>query len=128
MCYKKDLFPSFFYTIIFDFITKFENFNSSPCWALFIDASGSRLKKIERPWWSRKMGAFMRFERERKNGRRPRDKKYPATKQKIRPVQLNGPHSKGCWVFIYSGRGQSTFDYSTVTSRNPLQLLEHPRF
>lgn len=40
----------------------------------------------------------------------------------------NGPHSKGCWVFIYSGRGQSTFDYSTVTSRNPLQLLEHPRF
>ena len=46
----------------------------------------------------------------------------------MRPVEKNSPHSKGCWVFIYSGRGQSTFDYSTVTSRNPLQLLEHPRF
>ena len=54
MCYKKDLFPSFFYTILFDFITKFENFNNFSCWALFIDASGSRLKKIERPWSSRR--------------------------------------------------------------------------
>ena len=61
-----------------------------------------------RPWLIKNAGAFMRFERERKNGRRPRDKKYPATKQKIRPVQLNGPHSKGCWVFIYTGRGQSS--------------------
>ena len=48
--------------------------------------------------------------------------------KKICPWEENSPHSKGCWVFIYSGRWQSTFDYSTVTSRNPLQLLEHPRF
>ena len=48
--------------------------------------------------------------------------------KKMHPWGLNSPHSKGCWVFIYSGRGHSTFDYSTVTSRNPLQLLEHPRF
>lgn len=38
------------------------------------------------------------------------------------PWGLNSPHSKGCWVFIYSGRGQSTFDYSTVTSRNPWNI------
>lgn len=40
----------------------------------------------------------------------------------MRPWGLNSPHSKGCWVFIYSGRGQSTFDYSTVTSRNPWNI------
>ena len=60
-------------------------------------------------------------------GRRIRKKKWAAEKRKC-ALGLNSPHSKGCWVFIYSGRGQSTFDYSTVTSRNPLQLLEHPRF
>lgn len=70
----------------------------------------------------------MRFERERKNGRRVRKKKGGGRGKKMRPWGKNSPHSKGCWVFIYSGRGQSTFDYSTVTSRNPLQLLEHPRF
>ena len=70
----------------------------------------------------------MRFERERKNGRRVRKKKGGGRGKKMRPGRKNSPHSKGCWVFIYSGRGQSTFDYSTVTSRNPLQLLEHPRF
>ena len=69
----------------------------------------------------------MRFERERKNGRRVRKKKGVAEERKC-ALGKTVPHSKGCWVFIYSGRGQSTFDYSTVTSRNPLQLLEHPRF
>ena len=62
-----------------------------------------------------------------KMGRRIRKKKWVAKKRKC-ALGLNSPHSKGCWVFIYSGRGHSTFDYSTVTSRNPLQLLEHPRF
>lgn len=62
-----------------------------------------------------------------KMGRRVRKKKGWRRKENA-PWGLNSPHSKGCWVFIYSGRGQSTFDYSTVTSRNPLQLLEHPRF
>ena len=51
----------------------------------------------------------------------------PAQKKKYAPFKKNIPHSNGYWVFIYSGRGQSTFDYSTVTSRNPLQLLEQPR-
>ena len=55
-------------------------------------------------------------------------KKGVAEERKYALGRKNNPHSKGCWVFIYSGRGQSTFDYSTVTSRNPLQLLEHPRF
>lgn len=55
-------------------------------------------------------------------------KKGVAEERKCAPWRKNSPHSKGCWVFIYSGRGQSTFDCSTVTSRNPLQLLEHPRF
>ena len=64
----------------------------------------------------------MRFERERKKGRRVRKKKWAAEKKKMRPGGLNSPHSKGCWVFIYSGRGQSTFDYSTVTSRNPWNI------
>ena len=50
-------------------------------------------------------------------------KKGGGREKKMRPWGLNSPHSKGCWVFIYSGRGQSTFDCSTVTSRNPLQLL-----
>nr|DAQ94196.1 MAG TPA: hypothetical protein [Caudoviricetes sp.] len=62
-----------------------------------------------------------------KNGRRVRKKKGVAEKRKCALGKIV-PHSKGCWVFIYSGRWQSTFDYSTVTSRNPLQLLEHPRF
>ena len=35
-------------------------------------------------------------------------KNTPPQKKEIRPVQLNGPHSKGCWVFIYTGRGQSS--------------------
>ena len=75
------------------------------------------------------MGAFMRFERERKNGGGALGrKKCPAKKENMPRGGLNSPHSKGCWVFVYSGRWQSTFDYSTVTSRNPLQLLEHPRF
>ena len=64
----------------------------------------------------------MRFERERKNGRRVRKKKGGGGEKKMRPVEKNSPHSKGCWVFIYSGRGQSTFDYSTVTSRNPWNI------
>ena len=55
-------------------------------------------------------------------------KRGAAEERKYAPGRKNSPHSKGCWVFIYSGGGQSTFDYSTVTSRNPLQLLEHPRF
>lgn len=55
-------------------------------------------------------------------------RKMGGGEKKMRPVGENSPHSKGCWVFVYSGRWQSTFDYSTVTSRNPLQLLEHPRF
>lgn len=55
-------------------------------------------------------------------------KRGVAEERKYAPWRKNSPHSKGCWVFVYSGRGQSTFDYSTVTSRNPLQLLEHPRF
>ena len=74
------------------------------------------------------MGASMRFERERKNGRRVRKKKGVAEERKYALGRENSPHSKGCWVFVYSGGWQSTFDCSTVTSRNPLQLLEHPRF
>lgn len=46
------------------------------------------------------MGAFMRFERERKNGRRIRKKKGVAEKRKCAPGEKNSPHSKGCWVFI----------------------------
>ena len=55
-------------------------------------------------------------------------KRGVAEERKYAPGRKNSPQSKGGWVFIYSGRWQSTFDYSTVTSRNPLQLLEHPRF
>ena len=68
------------------------------------------------------MGAFMRFERERKKGWRVRKKKGVAEERKCAPGEKNSPHSKGCWVFIYSGRGQSTLDYSTVTSRNPWNI------
>lgn len=55
-------------------------------------------------------------------GRRIKKKKWAAEKKKMRPAEKNSPHSKGCWVFIYSGREQSTFDYSTVTSRNPWNI------
>ena len=55
-------------------------------------------------------------------GRRIKKKKWAAKKRKCAPWRKNSPHSKGCWVFIYSGRGQSTFDYSTVTSRNPWNI------
>ena len=55
-------------------------------------------------------------------GRRVRKKKCPAKKGNMPLWGSNDPHSKGCWVFIYSGRGQSTFDYSTVTSRNPWNI------
>lgn len=54
-------------------------------------------------------------------GRRIGKKKGVAEERKC-ALGLNSPHSKGCWVFIYSGRGQSTFDYSTVTSRNPWNI------
>ena len=91
---------------------------SSGCRSFFIDAGQS----------SGKNGVFMRFERERKNGRRVRKKKRGWQRKENAPWGLNSPHSNGCWVFIYSGRGQSTFDYSTVTSRNPLQLLGQLRF
>lgn len=46
------------------------------------------------------MGAFMRFERERKNGRRVRKKKGGRREKKCAPWGENSPHSKGCWVFI----------------------------
>ena len=49
-------------------------------------------------------------------------KKGGGREKKMRPWGLNSPYSNGCWVFIYSGRGQSTFDYSTVTSRNPWNI------
>ena len=74
------------------------------------------------------MGAFMQFERERKMGGALGRKRGWQRKENAPRGGKNSPHNKGCWVFIYSGRWQSTFDYSTVTSRNPLQLLEHPRF
>ena len=55
------------------------------------------------------MGAFMRFERERKNGGRVKKKKGAAKKKDTPPLGLNSQHSKGCWVFIYTGRWQSSF-------------------
>ena len=68
------------------------------------------------------MGAFMRFERERKKWGGALRRKNGRRRKENAPWGLNSPHSKGCWVFIYSGRGQSTFDYSTVTSRNPWNI------
>ena len=50
----------------------------------FIDA-GQSSGKMGRPWWSRKMGAFMRFERERKKGWRVRKKKGVAEERKCAP-------------------------------------------
>lgn len=93
----------------------------------FIDAGQSSEKKWgvhgDREKWARSCNLSV----SEKNGRRVR-KKGGGREKKMRPWEENSPHSKGCWVFIYSGRGQSTFDCSTVTSRNPLQQLGHPRF
>lgn len=36
------------------------------------------------------------------------EKKGGGREKKMRPVGKNSPHSKGCWVFIYTGRGQSS--------------------
>lgn len=55
----------------------------------------------------------MRFERERKNGRRVRKKKGVVEKRKW------GWYKIPCWVFVLSGRWHSTIC---------LARLEHPRF
>ena len=49
------------------------------------------------------MGAFMQFERERKNGRRVRKKKMGGGREKMRPVKLNSLYSKSYHAFIYTG-------------------------
>lgn len=74
----------------------------------------------------------MQFGRKRKKAAASWKKNAPP-EIKNAPVGLDNPHSKGCWVFVYTGRGQSSFRGVFTRLFNgyfekPVQLLEHPRF
>ena len=89
--------------------------HSYPCRFLFIDA-----ETVVRSYGKILVHVFLGA-RCAKTRRAVIGKKYPPPGKKWgRTIKM--------LAFIYSGRRPFAFDYSTVTSRNPLQLLEHPRF